>query len=271
MSSSKITVTKNYRLFKRSDNNRPVDVKKHRKLEASLKEYGYLKSFPIVCSRDANGDLIVKDGQHRLLIAESLGLAVAYVVESVDFDIATINCTSKVWQIRDYALTHAANGKKDYQEGIDFADEHKLPIGIAFAMLAGTISFTNVQAEFIDGTFRIKDRTWAGKVASIYTPIVNLAPSAMRNARFLDACMAVCRVKEFEAERLIHGAEKCRDKLVSYSTKDAYLTLCEELYNFKRQKLVGLKMAATMAMRERNACNAAKKAKASKAKTKATA
>lgn len=248
---SKITTTKNYRLFKRSDNNRPVDVKKHKKLENSLKKYGYLSSFPIVCHRNGDSHLIVKDGQHRLTISETLGIPVSYVIEEVDFDIASINCTGRVWQLVDYARTHAANGKKAYVVGLEFMAQHDLPVGSTFAMLGGSCNFSNVSRSFIDGTFKVKDLAWAESVARIYSPLVQLS-SVIKRTACLDACMAVCRVPEFDAKRFLHGAEKCRDRLVAYSNKEAYLALFEELYNYNRKSLFGLKSAATMAMRNRN-------------------
>ena len=118
----KITATKNYRLFHRSDENRALNLKKHKKLYESMRLYGFLPSFPIVCYRDAKGNLVVKDGQHRLAIAEELGLPVYYVEESIDFDVAVVNCTPKGWTLVDYAQKFAANGVSSYQEHLDFAD-----------------------------------------------------------------------------------------------------------------------------------------------------
>lgn len=255
----KIQVTKNYRLFGRSQENRPLDLKKHRKLEQSMKQYGFLACFPIICYRNADKHLIVKDGQHRLAIAETLGLPVHWVEESVDFDVAVINCTAKVWALRDFAQKFAANGIKSYQDGLDFSDAYGLPIGTTFALLGGTTTFSNIQNQFIEGTFRVKDRKWADAVASIYAPLTGMAP-VLKNARFVEACMAICRVREFDPERLIHSAGRCRDKLLSYSTRDAYLDMLEDVYNFHRAKLVGLKSLATMALRDRNATNKKKRA-----------
>jgi len=105
-------------------------------------------------------------------------------------------------------------------------------------------------------------------VAALYVPLVGLS-KAVRNDHMLSACMAVCRVPDFDAKRLLSGAEKCRDKLVSYSTRDAYLDLLETLYNFSRSKLVGLKATAMMAMRDRNATTKARRLKAGRSAKKA--
>jgi hypothetical protein len=160
--------------------------------------------------------------------------------------------------LKDYAQKFIANGIKSYQEGLEFAEAYGLPLGKAFALLAGTTTFCNLQEQFYDGTFKVKDRAWADAVAGIYAPLTLLS-AALKNERCLEACMAVCRVPDFDGKRLLHGAERCREKLVAYSTRDAYLDMMEHVYNFNRNKLVGLKAAAMMAMRERNAVQVAKK------------
>jgi hypothetical protein len=269
MAVKKIQTTKDYRMFERhSGENRPLDIKKHKKLMDSMKLYGFLPCFPIVVVRNSKGHLIVKDGQHRLLIAETLKLPVHWIEETIDFDVAIVNSTARVWQLRDYAQKHAANGLKAYSEGLTFAEAHSLPLGISFALLAGTTNFANCEQAFTDGSWKVKDRSWADAVAGIYGPLVVMA-SQMRNARLIEACMAVCRVPGFDASRLLNGAERCREKLVAYSTRDAYLDMMEELYNYGRKQLVGLKSAAVMAMRERSAIGKKKAEKKAEKKEKA--
>lgn len=258
---TKIQSTKNYRLFKRSTDNRVTDVKQHRKLRRSMEKYGFLPCFPIVCYRNGDKQLTVKEGQHRLTFAEQLGLPVHFVETDVDFDVAAINCTPVTWKTKDYALKYSQNGIASYQEGLDFAEQHGIPIGLAFALLAGTVSFRNIWEQFVDGQFKVKDREWAAAVAGIYVPMVTLSKD-LKGARFLEACMRVCRVPEFEPKRLLQGASRCREKLVPYSTMDAYLAMLEELYNFGRKQLFGLKAAAMMAMRDR--CPLTKKTRSQK-------
>ena len=259
MATNKIQQTRNYSLFGRNVvENRPLDLKKHRKLSESMKLYGFLRCFPIVVTRNADNVLIVKDGQHRLAIAAEQSLPVWWIEEEVNFDVAIVNSTAKTWTLGDYARKHAANGLKDYEQGIEFVAAHHLPVGTAFALLAGTCSFNNVQAAFIDGSFRVKDRKWADDVAGVFGPLSTMAP-ALKSARFIEACMAACRVAEFDPKRFIANAERCREKLVSYSTRDAFLDMMEAVYNFGRVKLLGLKSAAIMAMRERNIVGKAKK------------
>ena len=254
--SKKIQMTKNYRLFHKSADNRPTDLKKHKKLIDSMRMYGFLKCFPIVVMRDKDGKLIVKDGQHRLAVAEMLGLTVYWIEEETDFDIAIINCTAKTWHLRDYALKHILNGKKQYQEGLDFSEQHGIPIGMAFALLSGTTTFSNCESQFVDGSFKIKDRPWADAVAGIYSALCSMQP-AIKKSTFLEACMAVCRVEAFEPKRLLEGADGTRESLINYGTRDAFLAMLEELYNFRRnsKNRLPLKFLAVSAMRERNGRN----------------
>lgn len=245
----KVNCTKNYSLFGDCHENRPLNAKKHKRLEASMRKYGFLPCFPIVCVR-VNNKLVVRDGQHRLFIASKLGLSVYWIEETTDFDIAEINSAAEVWILQDYAKKWADNGRKAYAEGIAFASEFRLPIGRAFALLCGSVSLSNAMSEFKAGTFTIKDRDWARNVAALYAGTVAISP-CLKTARFLEACMAACRVKGFDAARFLHGAKKLRELLVDYATRDGFLTMMEQIYNHARRTTMPLKFEATKAMRDR--------------------
>ena len=248
----KVSKTTNYRLFERSSDNRQLVPAKHKRLMESMRLYGFLPEFPVVCQRNGDGKLVVKDGQHRLSIAETLGLPVFYCIESADWDVAVVNSTAKTWTPLDYARRYATQGIADYQEGLDFMSAHRMPVGVSFALLAGTTTFANVSRAFLSGDFKVKDREWADAVAELYLPFV-AASRDCRNARFIEACMAVCRVEGFSSQRMLSNLKRCRDKLASFSTRDSYLEMMELIYNFGRKQLFSLKNEAIMAMRARNA------------------
>jgi hypothetical protein len=259
MSANKIQTTKNYDLFTRSDLNRPLDMARHKKLFDSMRQYGFLRCFPVVVKRQG-GRLLIKDGQHRWMIAQTLGLPVHWVEEDVDFDVATVNSAAKPWVLRDYAEMHFQNGHRAYGEGLEFSAQHKLPLGMAFSLLAGNTCFHNCQSQFFDGTFRVKDRAWADAVAGIYGPLTTMSPG-LKNARFAEACMAVCRVEGFDGKRLVGNAERCREHLVPYATRDACLGMLELVYNHSRKTTIPLKFAAIAAMKARNAVEKKRQAK----------
>jgi hypothetical protein len=216
-----------------------------------MEKHGFLPCYPLVCVRAGPNKLKVKGGQHRLLFAEELGLVVYYTEVVDNFNVAEIAGTVINWKLRDFAEMHAFNGRTPYQEGLRFADENGIPISTAFGLLRGHAKFQGLKADFVSGKFVISDRDWAEKVVSIYRMMLNLAP-ATKSARFLEACTAVCRVEGFVPARLLRNAAKCREKLLAYSTRDAYLDMIEAVYNFGQKQLVGIKIKALMALRERN-------------------
>lgn len=252
----KIQSTRDYRLFSRdSGENRRLDIKRHKKLELSMKKHGFLPRFPIIVIRDKDGKLTIWDGQHRFAFAEALRLPIYYVevADETELDIADIQDCVTPWKLTDYAERYADNGIEAYVEGLKFAKTHQLPIGITFALLSGTSSYGNIKDNFIAGKFKIKDRAWADAVAALYVALVALSPAVKRTA-MVEACMAVSRVPEFDPQRLLAGAKRCREKLVCYSNKDAYIDMLEYLYNFGRGQSFGLKAAAanaSHAVRER--------------------
>lgn len=248
---AKIQTTKNYRIFERHcEENRPLDILHHKRLMESMKQYGFLESYPISVVRNGHDKLIVKDGQHRLMIAETLALPVYFVEDSTEFDVAIVNSAAKGWIIRDYVQKWAANGIHDYQAALEFAERHRIPITTGIALLSGNTNFSNVRRAVFDGTWRVKESKYADSVASLYSALASM-DKRVKNARLIEACMSVCRVPEFDPKRLIAGAERCREKLVSYSTREAYLDMLEAVYNFGRKQLVGLKAASQMVMKER--------------------
>lgn len=246
----RIQATKNYSLFQRDSSNRETHPEKRKLLQDSMKTYGFLPCYPIIVYRNAQ-KLIVKDGQNRLAIAEQYGLTVFYVVHENTFDTALVNSGAEKWKLSDYAEVYARNGEKAYQEALEFATTHRIPLGLSAAMLHGTSSFSNIKADFLRSKFRVRDRAWAERIAAIYVPMIQMQPQ-LKGARFIEACMAVCRVEDFDGKRLVQAAQGCREKLAPYSTRDAFLGMLEEVYNFRRSKIVGLKAAALMAMRERS-------------------
>lgn len=245
-----ISRTKDYRRLRTCEDNREIDLKKHKKLIESMKKYGFLPCFPVVCRRKGT-QLVVRDGQHRVVIAESLDLPVYFVVTDVDFDIAEVNTTPKTWTLKDYAQTYARKGVESYVEALEFSEKHGLPMGTSVALLSGTTTFGNVQNAYISGRFAVKDRDWAHSVASLNASL-NALSDEKHGARLTEALMAICRVEEFESQRLIDNGTKCRDRLVQYSTRDAYLGMLDDVYNFGRKRKVPLKFQAEEAMRKRN-------------------
>lgn len=247
----KINVTKNYRMFARVQENRPLNPGKHRKLRESMVEHGFMPHEPIRCYRDDSNALVVWDGQHRLHFAEELELSVYWMECEPAADVADLNETMVKWVPADYAHRFSAMGKAAYTEAIQFHEDHGIAIGLTFAILGGYTNFTQVADDFYAGTFEVRDRKWAAAVASVYSELRKLEPK-MKGKPFLLACMAACRAVGFAPKRLLKNAERARGKLAAYSNRDDYLSMLEEVYNHAQQSLYPLRIEAQKAMRDRN-------------------
>jgi len=252
MGSKTILTTKNYRMFHVSEDNRPLDLSKRKSLRESMKTYGFLKSFPLSCFKKTERVLIVKDGQNRLALAEELGIPVHYIIEDVDYDIATINNAQEKWTMKDYAMKWASQEKEPYVQLLGFIDFHAMPIGLGTALLCGQSHLSgDLMRRYKAGAYKISDYEFADRVASIYTQLIAMS-SAIKSRNCLAAIIAAMRVSGFEPKRLLDGAKKRPEKLKSYSTRECYLEMIEDLYNFNRQKLVPIKMPALQVLRDRD-------------------
>lgn len=258
----KILSTSDYDLFKYSKDNRPLRLEKHRHLHNSMRLYGFLPCFPIVVYYDNKGRLIVKDGQHRLAIAEDLSLPVYYVVEETDFDVAISNNAQRPWVFADYAEKWAAQGKKEYQELLAFASRHKVPAIAAFKLLCGTVSPV-YREEFVAGKFYARDYLFAEKAVGVYAALAMAQPQLRNAETLITACMMACRAEGFDPARLLKNLPRCLTKLKGYTNKDGYLDMMEEIYNFDARygRLFPLKIEVAKAMRTRNPINKKKAAK----------
>lgn len=259
MSKPIIKVTHDYSIFETSPDNRRVQAKKHKKLGASIKKNGVLPYWPIVVFRNGSGKMKILDGQHRLFFAEANHLPVYYIEADQEFNIAEINNTQKTWQLVDYVEVFIDQGKRDYREALEFSTTHHLCLGRAFAVLAGHTTISAVKDDVERGTYKIRDREYAERVASTYCPVVELE-RALRKDAFLDACMAACRVEDFSPSRLADGAKKCRSKLINYAERDGFLSMMEEIYNHNRRSLFPLRIKAIEVMRSRRIGGKAEKA-----------
>lgn len=106
-----ITLTRDYDKFIFLSVNR--DRRRNPTLLRSMKEYGWLPSFPLTCT--SYHEII--DGQHRLDIARRIGLEVPYVVnDEIDTcDIPLIQCGTN-WTMEDFLKHFSERGHTHYRK-----------------------------------------------------------------------------------------------------------------------------------------------------------
>jgi hypothetical protein len=251
----KILTTKNYSIFRLIEDNRKItlNTKVRKELRESMSKYGWWVAHPMDCTRLPGGQLLVRDGQHRLQIAQELGISVRYVVSNDNIDVADINRMQVPWKVVDYAERYAKQGNEHYKELLSFCEEHKIAMQIGIALLFGNMEPNNAYRNFKSGGFKVKDRGYANVCVRIYNLIREYAPeSANRNA--MAAIQACVRVPGFDVSRMIAAIKRRFDLLKRYGTRDAYLDVFQDIYNdhVRKNKCVPLKFNANQCLASRN-------------------
>ena len=248
--SSVLRSTKDYGMFDRSKENRPVELSTRRVLRGSMEKYGWIKAYPMHVTRGNNGRLVIIDGQHRFEIAKELSLAVWFVETENHVDVAEINNAQKKWACKDYAGSFAQRGNSEYVKLLQFADKHSLPVMSAISMLSGTSS-RNRDEVYKSGKWKIDSLGFAERVVSIFNTVKRYDRNICKE-NLITAISTCCRITGFQDERMIHSINRCSDKLRPYSTSSAIMEMFEDIYNFGRRDIFPLKIEAEKVLRKRN-------------------
>lgn len=129
-----IKKTTDYKIFKRVQGNRPVDVNHVKSLISSVAQKNLLENIPLI----VNDKMEVIDGQHRLEVSKAMGIPVYYIsVPKADIsDIRRLNSYSRPWSVFDYLDSYIDLGKTDYKQLKSFASKYSLSISNALIILS---------------------------------------------------------------------------------------------------------------------------------------
>ena len=250
----KIRTTTDYSQFRIAKENRDIDLSKPESkwLRQSIKKYGWLSSFPIMCRKNGSG-LVIIDGQHRFTIAKELGVPVKYVIDETNIDVSDVNRAQRKWGIKDYLNRWLKEGKPHYYEIVDLKETYpNVPIGMCIGLLAGTSSWSNVRNQFESGNYKVKSKGLAYKICGLYQLIIETNNDA-KSTNFLKALYACFYVDDFDPKRLLESCKKRPHLIQSYSKIEDFLEMIEEIYNYSyKTGRIPLKFQAQEAMRKRN-------------------
>lgn len=240
----KTTTTRNYSLFISDKLNRVItdkDAARLQRLRASMQKYGFLP-FPILVRRGGE-KLVVIDGQHRLMVAQELGLPVIFVeTERDDIVISECAAAQSPWSIYDYVASHAAQGRKAYQELLSFVEEHSMPVGRAASLLRGALN-GNHQDTVKDGSFVIRDRAYADRVARLCSVISQHAAWAV-TTNSIGALSRFVRVTEFDDDQFTKRVTAHPHLLRKQPTLQMFSEMYEAIYNHASRARIPLAFLA---------------------------
>lgn len=133
-------------------------------LENKIKKYGFVGAILIIYTDLVDGEFkwYILDGQHRALIASTLGIEFRAIVvenkfksldELVQF-IATLNVTQQRWLPYDYASAYAQLQYPEYKRLMEITSKCRFSITTVANMLHGVRTRGNVKRAIENGTFK---------------------------------------------------------------------------------------------------------------------
>jgi hypothetical protein len=231
--------TNDYSLFKQYDSNR--DVTKTKDLEKSMRLFGFIPAHPLHVVKHGNG-FSVKDGHHRLYVAEKMGLPVWYVICDNDVPLDILNGAVNLWRTRDYMKHYSNQGKNDYSVVQRYQRETGIPISLCVAILAGNISGSvSKNKRFVSGTYTLADDlSYAYTIAETVSGLKKKGIKWASHSNFIRALGRCLWIDQFDPKKLIKKAGTYPFLFEKQASLKAYTDMIEKAYNWKSPNKIPL-------------------------------
>ena len=250
----RVETTTNYNQFKFLLANRAIRECKVKKLVSEIGMNGL--KVPII----VNENLEVIDGQHRLTACKQIHEPIKYLVApgATVEDAAAANQAGSNWSTRDWIDYHAELGNKHYKklqkwisvcksEGVNSLDlaqffaQNTTTQKNYYLMPDGTVTTIKKQGSIGIGTdlkngyWEFGDEDKAYEMLGLYQEFSKTAPWAEKKS-FAAVLMRVNRIKDFDAKWLLSQIEKYPQMWYNCINRDAFITMIEDIYNFRKAR-----------------------------------
>lgn len=180
--------------------------------------------------------------------AKELGIDIYYEIHDLEpLDILDLN-NIKAWTNRDYLNFWAKQGKEDYIKFQEFMKETNLKFEKAFRLIAGPTHGRDLTKRelFRKGLFKFNEFKLKDRVKEVFEIINHIKKiksysTYTESARFFDALVKIMQHENYDKERMIANLARLSDKLSVKATKQAYLELLMEIYNWRTTKKIEFK------------------------------
>lgn len=230
--------TSNYSIFSHIEGNRNIEPHNVKRLVASMSEK-YIP-VPIVC----NEKLQIIDGQNRAEAAMLLGFPIYYIVvpDLRKEDVIRLNVNRSNWSTETYLKAFVSDGLEDYIIFKEFKKKYGFGYMECLGILMGYKSKANTDdlREFQAGNFKVKDykrAVWIGEKIMTVKPYFEFAT----NRTFVYAMLHVLDHPNYDHAEFLAKLSFQQTRLVRCASKDQYVQLIEEIYNYKRRDKVSLR------------------------------
>ena len=238
--------TMDYNLFKILNGNRDVNRVHVERLKQSFTKH-YLFN-PILI----NNNFEIIDGQHRFEAAKSLGLRIYFILTNYGLKETQIfNTNTKNWRKEDYLDGYCKNGNVNYITFRSFMNEFPdftiTGIETILSNLWGgdkQTTFNGKKADartFENGEFKVYDINYSYEVIYKIIDYKNFYPQYSQTL-FVRTLTTLFKNKNYNHGKMITKLSiPNKFKLEPQTTQENYLTLLENIYNYRSQDKISLK------------------------------
>lgn len=213
--------------------NRPLNQQHAENLITSISEHNMLKQNPGILNQ--NNELI--DGQHRLEAAKTLGVPFFFtVVEDGRLeDVQLLNKNNRAWLTKDYLDGYIAQGKQDYADLKQFAEQYKISIPLAINLLADS-RFTSTEKiiEFKAGRFEIVDLEKAQRVGDLVSEVRRYSPDMAYTHKYCVRALQIL-VEKTDPKLLLDAVTRYGLVITRRPTTKGYLLEFEKIISTGEQ------------------------------------
>lgn len=233
--SNQVHTTTDYFLFKPIEGNRNKNLLHINRLKKSMAET-YLFTVIIV-----NEKYEIIDGQHRFDVIQELKLPLNYIICNGYGlnEVHILNQNSKTWTSDDYLDGYCKLGYKDYLKYKEFKELYGIGHYECMWLLNGS-QLSNPTQVFFTGDFKIKNYNEACKIIE---KIMLVEPyyEEWKRRSFILAMLQLFKNPNFELTEFLQKLKLQPTALSNCSTTNQYVSLIEEIYNYRRREKVNLR------------------------------
>jgi hypothetical protein len=232
----KVLCTREYDLFSVIKGNRRISKPHLNKLKYSIKQH-YL--FTIIIVNEKNE---IIDGQHRFEVIKELNLPMYYIIcEGYGInEVHKLNQNSKTWGMEDYLQAYINLGIQDYIQFKEFRDKYSFKNRVALSIATENLSHSGAETDFKEGKFSLDSWDRAFELAEYFGKIGQLFHGFYRR-EFVFAIIKLTQKDDFDKDIFMQKLKIQPTALRVCVTVEQYISLIEEIYNYKSQNKVNLR------------------------------
>lgn len=235
MALSHVHTTTDYGLFKSIDGNRNLNLLHLNRLRKSMQERAL---FTIIT---VNEHYQIIDGQHRFEVCKELGLPIYYVICAGYGlrEVHILNANSKTWNADDYLDGYCRLGNPHYLQYAKFKELYDFGHNDCMNILGGGDRGSDIQ-EFYKGNFEVINYMAAVEFAERMM-LIGQYYEGYKTSTFVRAMYKLMKKPQFEFIEFLNKLKLNPSSLTSCVKVSQYITLIEEIYNYRRRDKVNLR------------------------------